>query len=405
MRAGLLLIALVTASALTVTGCDQSKDHALRAAVGQSSGTAIPVQYAKTFTTEQRGHFVVVRLTAPIRSWTASGEPQVQSMSVVLAPKDGPAPILPADLAGAVVVRTPVQRIAVNMGTQDAILTTLGVADRLVAVGGEKSYDDSIRRRVANKELGQLGYAWHGTPNLDVLVASAPDVFVMNLINLDHSRSLTRANQLGIPTIPSFIDSETDILARAEWVKFYGLLVGREKEALTWFADVEKHVLELRALASKVKPVPMIWAYSGGGDRFEAVVRPPEGQYITDAGGINLLQRPADSTQPAIADLSTEDVITRGAHAQCWIAGDIHAEKPPPVTVLSAVDAYKEHCIFANTGRSKPDVSGYDWYDNGEIRPDLILADFVAMLHPDLLPGHRFEFLERIDGIEAGRAH
>jgi iron complex transport system substrate-binding protein len=39
---------------------------------------------------------------------------------------------------------------------------------------------------------------------------------------------------------------------------------------------------------------------------------------------------------------------------------------------------------------------GSDFYERGVTRPDLVLADLVAILHPELMPEHEFSFYQRL---------
>ncbi|KAK0348995.1 hypothetical protein LTR94_034966, partial [Friedmanniomyces endolithicus] len=114
--------------------------------------------------------FVVARLRAPVAD-QSGGQAQEQTAVLVLAPKDGPAPILVGGLQDATVIRTPVTRIAANASSDEAFLGQLGVKERLAAVGGRVSYDDDVRRGVIEGRIGQIGYNWHAPPNLDVLLA------------------------------------------------------------------------------------------------------------------------------------------------------------------------------------------------------------------------------------------
>ncbi|WP_242676619.1 hypothetical protein [Rhodococcus sp. ABRD24] len=42
------------------------------------------------------------------------------------------------------------------------------------------------------------------------------------------------------------------------------------------------------------------------------------------------------------------------------------------------------------------DAGALDFYEQGVLRPDLVLADLIAIAHPDLMPGHEFTFYRRL---------
>jgi len=98
-------------------------------------------------------------------------------------------------------IRTPVQRIAVNDQPHEGMLRVLGVEDRIVAVGGHNSYDDGLRQKARSGEIQQIGYGWHMPPTLDALVAARPDVLVARMADLTHTQHLERVESLGIPFV------------------------------------------------------------------------------------------------------------------------------------------------------------------------------------------------------------
>ncbi|MDP1108640.1 hypothetical protein, partial [Klebsiella pneumoniae] len=87
------------------------------------------------------------------------------------------------------------------------------------------SYDDDVRRGVMEGRIGQIGYNWHAPPNLDVLLAVRPDVFLMRLSDLAHTPVLDRARRLGLTVAPTFAEDEPTYLGRAEWIRLHGLLI------------------------------------------------------------------------------------------------------------------------------------------------------------------------------------
>ena len=319
----------------------------------------------------------------------------------VLVPRSAPLPTLPDTLRDAVVVRTPVERFAVTTGADERMLTELGLAQRLVAVGGTKSYDDRIRERVLRKELAQVGYSWHSPPNLDVLVASKPDVFLLRLWSLELATSLARANRLGVPTLPILMDAERTALARAEWIKVFGALAGELPAAEARFAEIESAYRQWQQRAALQSPKAALWAYFDGAQRWVATVRGPEAGLLRDAGARLVLSEADTPGTDDLRKVGTEALLAVAGQPDCWIAGDIHARQLPDARTLAAFKAYRQGCFFGNFGRSKPQWDAFDWYETGVVRPDLVLRDLVKMLHPTLV-AEPFEFLQPITRDAAG---
>lgn len=376
------LLAATALVSICLAACGPGSTDATPVSATDDSGTAIPLRHARYLQLEQHAGSVVARLQAPVADQGGSREPQ--SDTVVLVPDTGAVPTLTGALRGATVVRTPVRTIAANNGVDEAFLSTLGVADRLVAVGGLRSFDDSTRRRAQAGEIAQIGYNWHAPPNLDVLIARQPDVFLMRLSDLAQTPVLQRARALGLTVVPTFAEEEPTYLGRAEWIRFFGLLTGTGARADTLFEEIETNVAALKAqVANQPKP-SVLWAYPAGADRWVATVRGAEAAYITDAGGRNLMAQPEDPARWSSETVSSEALLPLATRTDLWLIGDLHAAPPRGRAVLDAFPAWREGRLFGNTGRSLPDEDVHDWYQTGVVRPDWVLADFVKMLHPQL---------------------
>ena len=47
--------------------------------------------------------------------------------------------------------------------------------------------------------------------------------------------------------------------------------------------------------------------------------------------------------------------------------------------------------------RVRPEQGGDDWYEGAQVDPITVLADLIALLHPDALPGHDFMWLAPLE--------
>nr|WP_298125166.1 ABC transporter substrate-binding protein [uncultured Pseudoxanthomonas sp.] len=367
---------------LALPGCGAPQDDPAPTAAEGSTATAMEFRYAKNVRIERHGNYTVVSVSGPVAD--GGGTTPTQDV-VVLVPRDTAMPVLPRTLADAPVIRTPVRTVATNSGADEAFLTQLGIADRLVAVGGTASYDATIRARSARGELAQLGYNWHAPPSLDVLVRRTPDVFLMRLGSLEHADALAKARRLGIPVLPTFAEDEVHYLGRAEWLRVYGLLAGEEERAGAVFEEISSAVEKLRALAATREPTPVLWAYPNGADRWIVTVRGSEGALLADANGHNLAARPEKAGSFPSDTMSTEALLPFAAEADVWILGDIHAVPPRNSGLFRGLPAWRNGHLYGNTARIDTAANAYDWYQTGVVRPDWVLRDLVKVLHPQLV--------------------
>jgi len=344
----------------------------------------VPMLHAQTFTVWERDGYRVVDLRAPIISWGGGAEGPEQSARVVLVPRTAPLPPLTGDLAGAVVVRTPVTRIAVNLAPLEAMLRVLEADDRLVAIGGVKSWDEALREKARSGVLAQIGYGWHSAPLLDALIGSRPDVFLMSLGDLSHAQQYERILSLGIPVLPVFLDAEPHYMGDVDYVRLVGMLTGREREADEFVATVQANVEELKRLAAQQPAQSVISAWYEGGESWMATTRNADNAFIRDANGINPLAQEDDNQLDSFSRISTEQLLEKGRDAACWVLRDTHSAPYTDAGILGQFRAWREQCLFAADGMSNPDADAFDYYETAVIRPDWLLGDYVRMLHPAL---------------------
>ncbi|MEH3041286.1 MAG: ABC transporter substrate-binding protein [Sphingomonas paucimobilis] len=375
-------VAAALAMGLAVAGCDALPAPPSRAPI--TGGREIAMPHARTFRVVERSGYRVVDLKASVVGWGGAAVGGEQFQRLVLVPCGAVAPLLTGDLAGATLIRTPVRRIASNAVFHEAITKVLGVNDRLVAVGGVKSWDDALRARVRSGVVRQIGYGWHSPPQLDALVAAQPDMLLMTMGDLRSVGAKPRIESLGIPVVPIFLDNEADYMGRIDYVRLIGMLVGREAQADAFAAMVTRNVAALKAAAAAQPTRSVLSAWFAGGDRWNPTVRNADAKLLRDANGRNVFKAADDPARDSFQSVTTEQLIAQGHDADCWILRDTHSAPFTDRSVLRRFRAYREGCLFAADGMTKPDADAFDFYETAVIQPDLILGDVVRMLHPAL---------------------
>ncbi|WP_080054229.1 ABC transporter substrate-binding protein [Spirosoma aerolatum] len=351
------------------------------------------VNYARHFTVSYHGNYKIVRTNSTLRDWGTNDQSPIEDV-VVLVQRGTEPPSLKGDLARAQVIMVPVKKVAVNMEGTETYLETLDLLPGLVAVGGTKSYNDSVRARTERGELGQIGYSWFEPPKLEVLLQRKPDIFFMVLSRLSFAGSLDKSRQVGIATTPLFDWAEIDYLGRAEWIKYMALFFNEEEKANGLFATVERNVAELK---QKVKDVPhkpvCAWAEFAAKGFWLCQGNNVEARLLRDAGATNPFE---DFSKPASAigeAYTVEEFLDRALNADYWILSSRPSVEWPPSAYMNGFKAWREDKLLYNHLRSKPEHNAYDWYGLGQVRPDLILADLIHQLHPDVLPHHKPVFI------------
>ncbi len=163
---------------------------------------------------------------------------------------------VPEGLPQGTVVRVPLQKVVVYTSVHASIIDQLGEVNRIVGVC-EPQYMDtpSIREGLAAGRIVDLGEAT--APNIERIIDIGAEVIIASPFqNMDYGT----AGKLGIPIIEAADYMETFPLGRAEWIRFFGLLFGREQLADKLFRETETSYLSLKELVTNVEKRPTVFA-------------------------------------------------------------------------------------------------------------------------------------------------
>lgn len=374
---------LCISALLLLIACDKTPEKLTASKLSGAQELDFP--YTETFKVFEHDGYHVIDMSASIVNWVGAAEGERQTARLVLVPKGKTPPALKGELSGATLIRTPLARIAVNYGSLEAIVSALGLADKLVAVGGTKSYNDEIRQGVKEGRIAQIGYGWHMPPMLDPLILSKPEALLMVMGDLKHAESYQRISELGIPVIPIFLSSESNYLAAVDYARLIGLLTGAQDKAERHAELVRNNVNRLKQLVSTKPKKTLLNAWYAGSGKWMAVVRNKDNQFITDANGINPLATEDDIEKSSLAPFSTEFLLTHLEEIDCWVIRDSHSMKFDGLDLIRQFKAVQNQCLFAADGKQKPEFDAFDIYETAVIRPDLILQDYVKLLYPELV--------------------
>ncbi|CAM4004201.1 MULTISPECIES: ABC transporter substrate-binding protein [Flavobacterium] len=190
---------------------------------------------------------------------------------------------------------------------------------------------------------------------------------------------------------------EQSPLGKAEWIKFYGALLGKEKEANTIYTKIEKDYTDALTLMHDVAPKQTVMYGSLYKDQwFVARGNSWIAQFLNDAKTNYLWSDiPGTGSQP----LSFESVFDKAQHADIWITnGAIEslAQLTKENHHYKKFDAYQSKQIYTFESQ-KGATGGTIYYELAPSRPDLVLKDFIKIFHPDVLPNYTFTFAKKLD--------
>ncbi len=303
--------------------------------------------------------------------WQGAREPLGYTFIPPTAPRRGAPPTA---------VRLPVRRVAALASVHVAMLSELGEAERIIAVDARSHvYDASVRAAVAEGRVLPAGSG----PQLNVerLLTMRPDLVLANAVGASEHAALQRLARAGVPVVITSEWMENHPLARAEWLRVIGRLVGRAERADSIFAFVESAYLEQAeiARAREEKPFVMLGApfrdqwFVPGGRSYMA-------RFLEDAGAYYLWR---DDLSAGGIPLSIETVLARAAGAQLWLnPGDWRSlgDGVSRDSRFSAFSAFRRGDVYNNDARLHSDGAN-DFWESGAVRPDRVLADLISIFH------------------------
>ncbi|MCC1483582.1 ABC transporter substrate-binding protein [Winogradskyella sp. E313] len=280
-----------------------------------------------------------------------------------------------------------INKIVVTSTTHIPALELLGVEETLVGFPGTNYVSSTkTRQRIDDGKVRELGK--NEGINTEVLLAIKPDVvigFGVEGVN----KTFEVIKKAGIPVIYNGDWVESSALAKAEWIKFFGALYNKEKEADSIFSHIETNYLEAKNNAKQAKSQPTVlsgamhkdvWYLPNGASA--------EAQFFRDAN-VNYLWQ--DTSGNGSLALSFEAVFYKAKSADLWLSPSYYKsleQLKNANNLYSNFDAFKTNNIYSfsnTTGKT----GGVLYYELGIARPDLVLKDLIKICHPELLTDYQ----------------
>ena len=356
-------------------------------------------------------------------------------------------------------VRTPVERSAVfiaphcqlmyELGCQQAIrgvcdLNYINIPDvrkRAASAGkassGNASFGNSSSEN-ASSENASSGNASSGNasaqnsivdcgssmaPDIERIIALKPEAILVS--PFENSGGYGKLDKLHIPIIEAADYMESSPLGRAEWMKFYGMLFGKDKnisttvagkalttvvgKALTTvagkaseatlpascelkadslFAKIEKEYLKLKAEAGKLpkglsilteRKTGNVWYVPGGQSTIGILLKDANARYIF-----------SDDKHSGSLPMSPEQILAKGSQVDVWAFKYFGGAPLSQVQLLQEYDGYKALAAFNRGNIYQVDTSTVPYFELTSFHPELLLREFIILAHGERFGKLRF---------------
>ena len=290
-------------------------------------------------------------------------------------------------------IKIPLKTLASTSVTH---LEFLSLLDEIQTITGVCSpaliYNPELQKNIQAGKITDLDDAF--SLNVEKTLVLKPEALMTSGFN-QADAAAQRIGQAGIPVIFNNEWMETSLLGRAEWIKFVAVFYNKEQLADSIFTDIEKRYNELKDRALKVKKKPKVMS----GNNFRGTWYMPAGQsfmgqLFRDAGGDYFY---ANDTTTGSLPLNVETVLKNFAETDVWLNVNFS-------TIDELIKTDSKHALFHpvitrqvyNFNKRLLPSSANDFWESAVARPDLLLGDVIAILHPELLPDYEFVYAEKL---------
>lgn len=367
---------------LTTLACqDSSKSQKTTS----NEGIEISIENAKGFTVTEFEGYSLIEVKTP---W-----PDAEKPFRYIFKENGST--LPEDLKYDQIIQVPVEKVVITSTTHIPAIEALDKENTIKGFPGLNYISSDKTRKLIDKgEISELGQ--NENINTEVLIELAPNVVIGFAINASN-KSFETIQKTGIPVIYNGDWTEQTPLGKAEWIKFFGALYGKEKEATEIFNDIKSEYNSAKELAQTAENSPNVisgamyndnW-YMPYGNSWQA-------QFLKDAN-TNYLY--ADTQGDGSLSLAFESVLEKAEDAEYWVSS---GQFTSYTQLFNESEHYKRFNAVKNknvysVSLSQGETGGILFYELGPQRPDLILKDLISIFHPDLLKDYEPVFYKPLN--------
>ena len=339
-------------------------------------------------------------------------------------------------------VRTPVERSAVFIAPHCQLMYELGCQQAIRGVC-DLNYINipDVRKRAASAGKASSGNASAQNsivdcgssmaPDIERIIALKPEAILVS--PFENSGGYGKLDKLHIPIIEAADYMESSPLGRAEWMKFYGMLFGKDKNISTTaagkaseaavgkasgaaagkaseatagkaseailpsscelradslFAQIEKEYLDLKAEAGKLpkglsilteRKTGGVWYVPGGQSTIGILLKDANARYIF-----------SDDKHSGSLPMSPEQILAKGKQVDVWAFKYFGGAPLSQVQLLQEYDGYKALAAFSRGNIYQVDTSMVPYFELTSFHPELLLREFIILAHGERFGKLRF---------------
>lgn len=349
-------------------------------------GDTLRLQYARQLTMVKYKGYTEVSLADPWHKGKI-----LHRYLLVPRGREGERVLKKINTSDGTVIRIPVTRSIVFTTVHCSLLADLGVKS---AVKGVCDLQYILLPWVEKNGKPAPGIVDCGNSmNADIekIIDLRPQAILLS--PFENSGGYGKLDEIHIPVIECADYMESTPLGRAEWMKFYGLLFGREQQADSLFLQVCKQYHQFQAQARHMRTHPKVitelktgavWYVPGGASYV--------GQMIADAGARYAFA--SDKSEGSLS-LTFEKVLDEAGDADIWLYK--YNDHPCNLKeLLSGYTGYQQMKAFQDKQVYGADCARVPFYEESGFHPERVLRDMMIIFHPEIKMG-KLRYYKRLD--------
>ena len=292
-----------------------------------------------------------------------------------------------SNLPEGTIVRTPLENAIVYSSVHNSLIAEIGGIESIAGVCDiQYIKHPQIKAMYEKGVITDCGSSM--SPDIEKIIDLNADAVLLS--PFENSGGYGRIESIGVPIIECADYMETSPLGRAEWMKFYGLLTGREQEADSLFRSVENEYLSLKQIAKDVTNRPTViselkyssaWYVPGG--------KSTTAKMIDNAGADYIFSY---TTESGSVPMSFETVLDKGQKADFWLIkynqkqDKTYSELKKDYSPYTNFDAWKNKRIFGCN------PSYVNFYEETPFHPEALLRDLIIIFHPEIMKDEKTRY-------------
>lgn len=272
--------------------------------------------------------------------------------------------------------------------------TELHLEDKIVGVSSpEYIFDEKIRNAISDGTISNVGN--EQKYDLEKIIALKPDAIFTNYIpSFENTYEILKKSNIEIIFLDEYL--ETEPLAKAKYLLLFGELFGVKDLAQEKLNFISHNYKTLREKAAKAKDKPVVLANEMYGNQwFLPGGKSSVAHFFKDAHADYIL---ADNDATNAIPLSFEEVYKKAEQAKFWVNIGAYQNKNMMLNInpnYAKMNVFNSGKLYTFNNREHGAANSY--FQEGNVRVDLVLQDFIIMFHPELLPNEKLYFYKQIN--------